>query len=247
MTVKVLSAVALFVLVTSAAVAQTSGTQSRVPPASSPTPWDPAAHIRDRCEEINQSINRLQADTRKRVVLLGDSITESVKQRVLMGLPIINEGISGEHAKDLALRPCAPGPHELVAKAKPTYVCVMLGINDIWGLKKDVTTVEAEYRTMAQQLRKAVPDAKIIIQSVLPGGGTAAAVQPQIDDLNRRLPKIAAEIKGSYLLLDPVMKSHDGTLRPEYTIDGVHLTEAGTAAWMKRLEEFLVGLQQQQQ
>ncbi|MGI8906961.1 MAG: GDSL-type esterase/lipase family protein [Candidatus Sumerlaeaceae bacterium] len=221
------------------AMGQTTATQTNGNVSTPTRAWNPSEHFRLRCEQIENAIERAPSDTTCCIVLLGDSITEGIKTNELAGMSVINQGISGDQVENATSRTGVRNRLHLVPKAKPAIVCVMIGINDFWGGKKDAATVEQSYRGMATDLRATVPKARIIIESTLPAGGPHKHLQQSVDELNRKLPQIASTIKAEFLLLDPIMKSSDGELRPEFTTDGIHLSPAGYAAWLKRLEQYI--------
>lgn len=235
------AAAASLLIFAAPAFTQTSSTQAAT---TATKVWDQADHFKRRCDQIRNAIAAQPPGSTNTLVLLGDSITEGIKIHDLAGMVIINEGVSGDRVENGETKTGVRNRLDLVAQAKPACVCVMIGINDFWGAQKDVATVEMEYRSMAPELRAAVPNARIVIESILPAGEAHKDLQPKVDELNRKLPSIAADTKAEFLLLDPVMKSANGLLRPEFTTDGIHLTPAGYTAWMKRLEQHLASLQQ---
>jgi lysophospholipase L1-like esterase len=200
-------------------------------------------HFRDRVASFTKTIND-HPPTTETVVLLGDSITEGLNVAQLAGYPVMNEGVSGDRIENPETHTGIRNRLDLVAKARPAVVAVLIGINDFWGNGKDVATVEQEFRATLPELRAAVPNARIVVQSILPTRVPDKSLQTKVDEMNRKLPAIVASIKGEFLLLDPVMKAADNEIRQEYTTDGIHLTPAGNDAWVKTLERFLANSRQ---
>jgi len=81
-------------------------------------------------------------------------------------------------------------------------------------------------------LRAGLPDARILVQSVLPRGREYAEF---VKEINRHVWQFAATVKAHYLDLWPVMALDDGELNPVYTTDRLHLNDAGYEAWLSEL------------
>lgn len=201
--------------------------------------WDQLAHHKNRVAEIRRNVKATSGATTNVVVMLGDSLTEKIPRDQLGGMPIANHGVSGDRTFNPETGTGVLPRIDLVQKYQPSHVFVMIGVNDLRAAGSNVTSIEQQWRKLAKELRAAVPDAKIYVQTVLPVGGPEASVQAKVDELNRKLPAIAHEIKAQLVLLDPVMKGADGFIRPKYTDDGVHLTPAGYKAWLDELERRL--------
>lgn len=57
--------------------------------------------------------------------------------------------------------------------------------------------------------------------------------------MNRSYARIAAESGAIYVDLWPALAQADGSIRPEMTRDGLHLSLAGYAAWVAVLRPLL--------
>ncbi len=203
--------------------------------------WDPTAHFRKRSTDIEKQIASLGRETSGVVVLLGDSITQANSVKELGGMPVVNQGISGDQVEHPTLKMGVRNRLHLVAQAKPKHVFLLIGINDLWGGQETAQQLTAQYEALLSELRKAVPDATIHIQSIMPAGGAHGHLQQSVDAVNTLLPKMAKQIDADFVNLDPILKGADGQIKPELTTDGIHLSPAGYEAWIAKLQETLTG------
>ena len=94
-------------------------------------------------------------------------------------------------------------------------------------------------------LHQTHPQARIVVQSILPHGGEAAtwegrdrlrAIPPElIQEVNGQLKLVAAETGADYLDLYPLFVNGDGYLRADLTSDGLHLNQDGYMVWRTAL------------
>ncbi|MDX2232654.1 MAG: GDSL-type esterase/lipase family protein [Leptolyngbyaceae cyanobacterium bins.349] len=194
-------------------------------------------------------------------VLAGDSLSLWFPVDLLPpGVTWLNQGISGETSYGLLRRV------KFLDQTKPQIIFVMIGINDlIRGLRYE--TVAANHREIMRHLKAAHPQARIVVQSILPHGGdratqryqasvkgdpaAAQTTQPlwvkrlpvitndSIRRLNQRLALITQEEKVQFLDLHPLFVDPAGNLRDDLTTDGLHLSPAGYALWRSQLQSFL--------
>jgi N-acetyl-anhydromuramyl-L-alanine amidase AmpD/lysophospholipase L1-like esterase len=206
--------------------------------------WNFFRHYANRLEDIEKAIAALPPETTGTVVLLGDSITEWHPAKTLGGLPVVNMGISGDHAwyppettGGVARR--VP----LVAKAKPSDIFLMIGINDL-GASKSLDALERHHRIVIASLREQVPGARLHIQSILPTRDRFAFHLPNIREANRRLQRIAQEAGADYINLFDLMTDEQGELRADFTGDGLHLHRPAYEIWTAALEKHLAAQQE---
>jgi len=175
-------------------------------------------------------------------ILLGDSLSLWFPAQLL---PIdknwLNQGISGEISEGLLNR------LDLFDKTQPEVIFVMIGINDlIRGLSDE--TILTNQQQIVRYLRRVHPQAKIVIQSILPHGGQKITWEKRdrllsipnsrIRELNQQLKAIAQEEYVSYLDLYPLFADADGNLKTELSSDGLHLSSQGYIIWRSALIVF---------
>lgn len=178
-------------------------------------------------------------DAPRQHVLLGDSLTLWFPADMLPGRKTwINQAISGESSAGLRDR------LYLLDKTSPEAVFIMVGINDlIWGGSE--ADLVYNVRMMINDLRATHPQARVVVQSILPHGGATAtwegrdrlqAIPPElIRTVNSQLKSLAIETGVDFLDLYPLFVNGDGYLRADLTTDGLHLNHNGYMVWRTAL------------
>jgi lysophospholipase L1-like esterase len=197
-----------------------------------------------------EAIVAAQQKPKRLTVLAGDSISLWFPPELLpTGVSWLNQGISGETSYGLLMR------LKLFDAVQPETILVMIGINDLVKDIRRVTIVENQ-REIVRHLKLTHPRARIVIQSILPHGGSRLAQYPrtantpvwvdrfsklpnqEIQQLNQRLQQVAKEEKVVFLDLFPHFLDDQGNLRSTLTTDGLHLSWAGYELWRSRLHAF---------
>ena len=179
------------------------------------------------------------ADLPQQSILLGDSLTLWFPPQLLPGRRSwLNQAISGEQSQGLLNR------LPLLDQNTPEVVFIMVGINDlIWGgAAPDLVN---NIGACVKYLRTIHPQARIVVQSILPHGGEAATwegrdrlatVSPQeIVAVNSQIRQVATETGATYLDLYPLFVNGEGYLRSDLTTDGLHLNQNGYLVWRTAL------------
>ncbi|WP_440710992.1 GDSL-type esterase/lipase family protein [Herbiconiux sp. YIM B11900] len=161
-----------------------------------------------------------------KTVFVGDSLTEGGSwQDWFPGDETVNLGVGGDTTEGLIER------LDSVAAEDPDTVVLLIGTNDIAN-RRAVEQIVRNIETILVTLRADSPDARILVQSVLPRGAEYAEY---VKEINRHVWQFAATVKAHYLDLWPVMAMEDGELNPAYTEDRLHLNTAGYDAWLSEL------------
>jgi lysophospholipase L1-like esterase len=165
----------------------------------------------------------------KPTIFLGDSLTEAGRwTEWFPELETLNMGIGGETTDDVIAR--LP---EVVA-ADPDTVVVLVGTNDIGRRRRSPDYIGRNIETILVELRKHLPESRIILQSVMPRTKDFAKSVHEINVHIRQFAAVATA-RAEWLDLWPVLAEPDGSLSPKYSEDGLHLNEAGYAAWVEAL------------
>ncbi|MFA6726657.1 MAG: GDSL-type esterase/lipase family protein [Prevotella sp.] len=175
-------------------------------------------------------------------VMLGDSLTQfggNWNQRLLdkdTG-PYINRGIAGDDTDGIYDR------LDQILPYQPATIFFLAGINDI-SHDLSIKEVANGIFKIVDEISRQCPNTRLYLQSLLPinedfhqwkllEGKTE--VIPQV---NRIIHKMANERNISYLNLFSLFSiSGLHIMRPDLTIDGLHLTEKGYDVWSKKLKE----------
>ncbi|MDX8392397.1 MAG: GDSL-type esterase/lipase family protein [Mariprofundaceae bacterium] len=157
------------------------------------------------------------------IVMLGDSLTAHGDWAALLPFwHIANRGISGDDSRGMLER------MDSILNTGATRAFLMLGINDFYEEGETADVLHNYQKIIAYLLRENI---QILIQSTLYVGREDARLWPKITLLNRQLKAIAlADERITFVDLNAVL-SPNGELNPEFTVDGIHLNQAGYAAW----------------
>ena len=162
----------------------------------------------------------------RKVVFVGDSLTEGGSwQEWFAEFEAVNLGVGGDTTEGLMER------LDDVSAEDPDTVVLLIGTNDVAN-RRAVEQVVRNIETILANLRTALPDARILVQSVLPRGREYAEF---VKEINRHVWQFAATVKAHFLDLWPVMAEPDGELNPAYTDDRLHLNDAGYQALLSEL------------
>ena len=172
-------------------------------------------------------------------ILIGDSLSLWFPSELLpKERSWLNQGISGETSAGLMNR------LELLDKTRPEVIFVMIGINDLIRGVKD-KTILANQQLIIRYLQQVHPQAKIIVQSILPHSSDKVTWEgrdrllkipnSRIRELNRQIKAIAQDEGIIYLDLYPLFADTEGNLQIELSTDGLHLNPQGYVVWRNAL------------
>jgi len=187
----------------------------------------------------------------KRVVFLGDSITDSwdnpVNGGFFPGKPYLNRGISGQTTPQMLIR-FRPD----VIALEPKVVVILAGTNDIAG-NTGPTTLEAIEDNLTSIVQLAhLNRIRVVLSSLLPVSDyetrdgkpiiqTVRRPPAQIKALNQWMKDYAARNHLIYLDYYSAMVDEKGYLRDELSNDGLHPNAQGYAV-MNPLAEAAIAL-----
>lgn len=179
-----------------------------------------------------RSLEQLHYDTD--IVFFGDSITSGGDfQEHFPEQKIVNLGIPGDSLLNMKNRA------EMLSSVTPEKIFVMGGINSLSDRNSD--SVFKDYVDMLNAIQKAVPDAQVYIESILPISKEkekTCADNSVIDAFNKRLESLALEMNMTYIDLYSLY-ALDGCLNPEMTKDGVHLQPDAYEYWFYEIEKYI--------
>lgn len=177
-------------------------------------------------------------ETESAIVFLGNSITERGQWHELFpGEIIMNRGIGGDNTFGVLAR------LDHIMKQKPRKMFIMIGINDI-GRGLPLEVIISNYQGILKKIRTQSPGTEVYIQSVLPMNDeilSAAYLKNKkqiVRDLNAALKDLAEKYELTYIdLYNKVFADEDNNLKPELTMDGIHLKPASYVLWTEYLKE----------
>jgi lysophospholipase L1-like esterase len=170
------------------------------------------------------------ADGERRVVFMGDSITEGwgALDHRFPGFRAVNRGISGQTTPQMLVR-FRPD----VVRLRPAAVVLLAGINDLAGNTGPIPLEETEGNIASMAELAAANGIRVVLSSVLPAKAFPwrPGVNPvrQIIALNAWIRSYAALHRHVYLDYYSAMVDPEGGLRRELSADGVHPNTDGYA------------------
>ncbi len=230
---------AIYALPLVAAIAGCVSVQTSPPPDGSPglqsaapatrPAWEREWAYLSRYREANAQLAPPAAGE-KRVVFLGDSITESwaAAGGFFPGKPYVNRGIGGQTTAQMLVR-----FRQDVIGLRPALVVILAGTNDIAanGGPTTLEAIEDNLQSMAELAK--LNGIRVILASDLPAIDYPwrRGLQPadRISALNRWIAEYCAKDGLVYLDYYSAMVDQKRGLQPELSGDGVHPSAAGFA------------------
>jgi lysophospholipase L1-like esterase len=166
------------------------------------------------------------------VIFVGDRLTESGSwSDWLPDLEVVNLGRAGDTTTDVLDR------LDDVIQRQPSVVVLLIGTNDL-SHRASVEQVVRGSEEILFKLRHELPQARLIVQSVLPRERERAE---DIHEVNIHLRQFSAapSVKAEFVDLYAVLADEQGALSAEYSLDGVALNDAGYQAWLETLRPVL--------
>ncbi|WP_394938137.1 GDSL-type esterase/lipase family protein [Psychromicrobium sp. YIM B11713] len=162
------------------------------------------------------------------LVMLGDSITEQgVWNEWFPGKIVLNRGISGNTTTQVLARMHAAG---LTPKTRAVFL--LIGTNDLTqGYPQE--TIVANVTEILRQIKQLAPEAKVVLQSVMPRKVSYAEAVMQ---LNLAYREVAETLKLEYLDLWPALADDDRGIIQELSFDKLHLNGRGYRVWFEVLQ-----------
>jgi len=227
-------------------------------PTPSPTPLDANAE-KQRADRLQARLNDYAnyaryreanaklappAKDEKRVVFMGDSITDGWKlAEYFPNEPFVNRGISGQTTSQMLIR-FRPDVIDL----KPKAVVILAGTNDIAGNTGPMTVEAIEANLLSMVELAHANGINVVLASVLPisdynvrnGEKIIRSVQrppAQILALNQWIKNLCAERKLVYLDYFSATVDDKGFLKAELANDGLHPNAEGYKIMQKLAAE----------
>ena len=176
-------------------------------------------------------------DLKVDAVFFGNSITSGCSfEKQFPHLSICNLGYPGDNLDGMLRR------IDQIKATHPKNVFVMAGINGLSNQSEREFT--AKYSLLVDSIKKAVPTARIFLQSILPvnptmdAGKTYKGKTDKIEAGNDAIRKIAKE-KGCVYIDLFTLYAKDNVMPSELTRDGVHLYPEAYERWAEEIRKYL--------
>lgn len=193
--------------------------QPRVVQVRAEEPATPRTYRSPRQEMF--ALSRLESAS---VVMLGDSLTQRAEWSEITGCPYVaNRGIGGDVSAGVVRR------LDEVTQLRPAAVFLMIGINDI-AKGVPTETIVGNVRRTIEKLHDA--GAKVYLTLTLPvTRGYVPKMNPRVAELDAAYVALAQQTKATIVDFRQEMRTEDGALRNELSIDGIHLGPEGYRVW----------------
>jgi lysophospholipase L1-like esterase len=172
------------------------------------------------------------------LLFLGDSITQgwhgnAVWKRFYGPRHAANFGIGGDRTEHVIWRL----QHGEVDGIHPRVVVLMIGTNN----SRDNTSVEIflGVKAIIEELRKRLPDSKILLLGVFPRGEKPNGLREKLDDVNDQISKLDDGKSVFHLNIGKAFLNPDDTISPDVMPDYLHLTAKGYRLWADAMEPTL--------
>ena len=151
------------------------------------------------------------------------------------GLTVTNRGVGGFVTRELLdnLDTC-------ILDLAPRKLFINIGTNDLSDPDLPIEAVMENYRRILEAVKARVPAVEIIMLAYYPVNYEAATEElkpclrvrtnAKIDAANRAVEALARELGARYLDINAPIRDAQGRLKAEYTLEGMHINEAGYRA-----------------
>jgi lysophospholipase L1-like esterase len=174
-----------------------------------------------------------ESDSRPTIAFVGDSLTARGSwQDWFPDVRAINLGVDGDTSDEVIVRSAG------ISELKPQTIALLIGTNDL-GNRRSVEHLVRNVELLLVSLRRDAPTARVLVQSILP---RERAFATRIEDANRHLWQFSPGVGATWLDLWPAFATDDGSIHPDLSDDGLHLTDAGYGAWLSLLQPAVAAL-----
>ena len=202
------------------------------------------------------STDLLGADFINRLTFFGESTTAHLAVRSKVSKKQIWTNPSGTARLD-STTPSRPlkdpknekflSPIELTSRDKPEFIVLSFGLNGIMEFEKNTADYLTKYQKLIDALAEVSPDTHFLIQAIYPVADlshqvgwcfsvTPAEINQKINLLNNCMKEHCKTLSNAdFLNTSANLSDENGFLKPCFTTDGIHLTEA---AYVEILEQF---------
>jgi lysophospholipase L1-like esterase len=173
----------------------------------------------------------------KKVLLLGDSITEAFNtKKYLPEYDIVNRGIYGDNSGNLIAR-----LDRELENVRADCAFILIGTND-FAVGLDNRQILQNIRTILSRVSQSIKPENIVLISILPTLNIENRSNERIDIVNSQLKELTTELNTQFWDLNSSMKDATGQMQADLTIDGLHLSEKAYSLWAGHLKLYIARL-----
>jgi lysophospholipase L1-like esterase len=174
-----------------------------------------------------------------RVLFIGDSITEGwagegaeTWAKHFAPLASANFGIGGDRTQQILWRL----QNGTLDGIEPEIVVLLIGVNNLWTMSHSAEEVAAGIFAVVAEIQQRLPNAKILLQGILPTGeGADHPLRAIIREINSALAAKNFPGQVRYVDFGSLFLEQDGTILASTMPDFCHLSAAAYAKWGEAL------------
>ena len=194
-------------------------------------------------EKLAEIARRKAAGEKTELVFLGDSIThnwetqnQALWQQFYGQYNPLDLGYGGDRTENLLWRL----QHGEVDGIAPKLAIMMIGTNNTGHRHDDPALIVAGIQRNIEELRRRLPDTKILLLAIFPRSETADDGQRRANEqVNAMLPRLADGDKVSFLNMNAAFLGPDGRLSKEIMPDLLHPNADGYRIWQREMQPTL--------
>ena len=175
-----------------------------------------------------------QLDYKADIAFFGNSITYYGNfQEAYADKKVVNLGYPGDNIDGMMRR------IETLKAVNPDKVFLMAGINGLKNMELEI--FDRKYNLLVDSVRKALPQAQIYLQSILPVSKNREkdyGANTKIMKFNSLIERIAQEKRCTYIDLHSLYVE-DGGMPDLLTKDGIHLCDKAYDRWYEEEERYI--------
>jgi lysophospholipase L1-like esterase len=169
-------------------------------------------------------------------VFAGDSITDRGEFAEMFGdATFVNRGISSDTTAGVLAR------LDGIAANRPARIWLLIGVNDLLN-GEAIPAIDERYGRILDGLAARAPGARLFCNSILPVrevGALSGGTNAKIRDLNAAIARTAKSHGCAFVDVTADLADAGGALDARYTLDGIHLSGEGFAAWSRAIDRAL--------
>ncbi|MDR7299294.1 beta-glucosidase [Pelomonas aquatica] len=190
-------------------------------------------------EKLEEKRKLIEAGTPPEVVFIGDSITQGwekegreVWQRHFAKLNGLAVGFGGDRTENVLWRL----QHGEIDGIRPKVAVLMIGTNNTGHRAENPTTTAAGIKRLVDEIRKRLPDTKLLLLAIFPRGEKPDDFQRGLNErVNKLIEGYADGRNVHFLNINAALLNADGTLSKDVMPDLLHPNEKGYGLWQRAM------------
>lgn len=172
-------------------------------------------------------------------LFLGDSLTDYFDlETYFPGQPVVNSGIAGNTTDQILA-----SMKTRVYDYNPSKIFLLIGTNDLRDGKSQEAVVQ-NIEKIIEEIQTNRKQAEIFVESLYPVNASVSSAvgvrsNETIQNINAQLQEYCKEKNLTYIDLYAKLQDEQGNLQTQYTVDGLHLSDAGYQIVAEVLQEYL--------